>query len=94
MTQSGLLYGQNETLHDRRRCMALVGGGNFAEVKRGGRGLRGLRLGSGLQRFQRVGVEEKVNQADVGNAVVVVCSVLEWIVRYHDLFEGITGMAK
>ena len=39
MTKSGLLYGQNETLHDRKRCMALVCGGDFAKVKGGGRGI-------------------------------------------------------
>ena len=47
-----------------------------------------------LQGFKTLRVEEKINQADVGNAVVVVCPGLEGVVRYHDLFEGISGMAK
>ena len=32
MTQSGVLHDQNETLHDRRRCVVLVCGGDFAEI--------------------------------------------------------------
>ena len=38
-----------------------------------------------LQGFKTLRVEEKINQADVGNAVVVVCPGLEGVVRYHHL---------
>ena len=47
-----------------------------------------------LQRFERVGIEEKVNKTDVGDAAVVVGSGLERVVGYHHLFEGIAGVAK
>ena len=48
----------------------------------------------GLQRFERVGVEEKVDKSDVRDAAVVVCSGLAGGVRYHHLPEEIAGMAK
>ena len=44
--------------------------------------------------FQRSGVEEKVDKADVGNSAVVVRSGLERVVRYHHLPEGIAGVPK
>ena len=47
-----------------------------------------------LQRFERVGVEEKINKTDVRDAAVVVGSGLERVVGYHHLFEGIAGVAK
>ena len=48
----------------------------------------------GLQRFERVGVEEKINKTDVRDAAVVVGSGLERVVGYHHLFEGIASVAK
>ena len=53
-----------------------------------------LRSGGGLQRFERMGVEEKIDKTDVGDSVVVVCLGLERVVRYHHLPEGIAGVAK
>ena len=41
-----------------------------------------------------MGVEEKIDKADVRDAVVVVCSGLEGVVRYHHLPEGIAGVPK
>jgi len=94
MTQSSLLYGQNETLHDRRRCMALVRGGGFAEVKRGGRGLSGSRLGRGLQRFQRVGVEEERHDAHEGDAVVIHPWFFVGIASDNDFSKGVASMTE
>ena len=73
-----------------RLCNQPKGIRKTAESKRGG-----SLLICGLSKcFQRVRVEEEINQADVGKAVVIVCPGLEGVVRYHDLFEGISGMAK
>ena len=74
----------------------VAGGALSVRMERGGRRLAGD--GSPhcgvLQRFERVGIEEKVNKTDVGDAAVVVGSGLERVVGYHHLFEGIAGVAK
>ena len=41
-----------------------------------------------------MGVEEKIDKADVRDAVVVVCSGLEGVVRYHHFSEGVAGVSK
>ena len=43
----------------------------------------------GLQRFERAGVEETIDKADVGDAAVVVGSGLERVVGYHHLFDSL-----
>ena len=48
----------------------------------------------GLQRFERAGVEEKIDKADVRDAAGVVRLGLERVVRYHHLSEGIAGVPK
>ena len=52
------------------------------------RGASVLVCGS-LQRFERAGVEERVEKADVTDAAVVVGSGLERVVRYHHLFDSL-----
>lgn len=47
-----------------------------------------------LQRFQRLGVEEEIDKADIGDAVVVIRPGLEGVVRYHHLPEGIAGVPQ
>ena len=42
-----------------------------------------------LQRFERAGVEETIDKADVGDAAVVVGSGLERVVGYHHLFDSL-----
>ena len=71
--------------------MALICGGVFAEVKRGGRGLCGLWLGRGLQPFQRVGVKEEVDQPNVSDAVVITIGG-RILTVYNHLLEVVAGM--
>ena len=87
----------------RTRCRAVfrrVAGGALSER---GRGFAGKGRGQApepskrhwrLQRFERMGVEEKINKTDVRDAAVVVGSGLERVVGYHHLFEGIAGVPK
>ena len=41
-----------------------------------------------------MGGEEKIDKADVRDAVVVICPGLEGVIRYHHFPEGIAGMPK
>ena len=79
-----------------RAAFRCVAGGALIERGRDGRRLAGD--GSphrgGLQRFERMRVEEKIDKTDVRNAAVIVGSGLERVVGYHHLFEGIAGVAK
>ena len=78
----------------RTRCRAafrrvaggalVVSGRGEAAVARDARPYHG-----GLQRFERMGVEEEVDKTDVGDAAVVVGPGLEGVVGYHHLFDSL-----
>jgi len=78
-----------------RAAFRRVAGGELSAHGRGGAAVaRNARPYRRLQRFQRTGVEEKIDKTDVRDAGVVVCPGLEGVVRYHHLPEGIAGVPK
>ena len=47
-----------------------------------------------LQRFQRFGVKQEIQKADIGYAVIVVSPRLEGVVSYNNLSEGVASVTK